>query len=90
MDPNDDPPSSIVTAFAKTEHGTPTIHGIQFNVPITSTNYVGPDDNYYDDTITISVQGLVPGENVTRSFTAKFKIENGVVSADTNVTYQLN
>ncbi len=92
VDPNEDPPSSVVTAFAKTEHGTPTIHGIQFNVPITRGNDEN-NDSYYDK-ITISVVGLVPGQVLTVTLTATFEIRPGAdnmpVITATNTTYQLD
>ena len=87
-------PDSEITAFAKTGHPAPndsnkTIHGIQFSVPITQGN--GPDN--YKDQITISVEGLVPGNTVTIELTAKFEIKPGVddipVITATNTTYQL-
>ena len=45
----------------------------------------------YDDQITISVEGLVPGNTVTIELTAKFEIQDGkVVLEGTNTSYQLN
>ena len=81
-----------VLEFAKTiSHDSR--HGVQFMVPIPGVtdvdNYNAVKDNYEDE-ITISVGGLVP-EILPITFEAKFKIQDGmVVSADTNVTYQLD
>ena len=79
-----------VLEFAKTINHDGR-YGVQFMVPITRDS--SEMLNNYDDTITISVKGLVPGKEIEIMLIATFEIRHGMdkpVITATNTTYQLD